>query len=183
MLNKKLPRRTLLAMLLLTSGLAACTTSAPPSDSRAPEYDIVTPGAGDTVTISTKEDGTFIDVRSDRGIGKATVTLAAGQWPEGLTLRFYLAGLESLQLDYEDTKVALSVTTSSQILESANSADSGEIATDPNSPYWMAVTFVDADGQATATTTRDGAILVTMPPDFFAINPRSFGLNWIDFYR
>ena len=47
----------------------------------------------------------------------------------------------------------------------------------------MEVSYVDAAGQVVERAAPDGAILVTLPSDFFSSSPEAFSLNWIDFYR
>jgi len=183
MAGKRTSRRALLALLVVAAGLAACTTAGSEGATAVPEYEISSTKAGDDVTITTENGTAFANVRSESGIGQAAVALLAGQWPQEMTLRFYLAGLEGLQLNYGDTKIALSVTRSGEIVQGATSGDGGEIATDAESPYWMSVTFVNAAGESVPDATRDGAILVTMPTDFRVTDPTSFELEWIDFYR
>jgi hypothetical protein len=175
--------QTLIALFLIAAGLAACTTAVPPSDSAQPYYEITTANVGDDVSIVSEQGTAFVDVRSERGIGETNITLSRGSWPTAMTLRFYLAGLEGMQLDYGSTKVALSINTSGQILQSATTADNGEISTEPASPYWMNVSYIDAQELPVARAVHDGAILVTLPPDFFSSSPETFNLNWIDFYR
>lgn len=173
----------ILSLLLLAGGLAACTAVSISPSSATPQYEISVPGAEDSLTMTVANGATFADIHSTRGIGEASVALVAGEWPAGLTLRFYLDGLESLQLAYGDTKIALSLTTSGPVLQSASTADGGEIATTEESPYHLAVSYVDAEGQPVADKVTGGAILVAMPADFFASDAQAFDLSWIDFYR
>ena len=182
--NRSNRRRSIMGMLLATAVLSACSAAAVPARPSEPMVDVATEGAGNEITFSTGASVAFIDVRSERGIGRATITRVAGQWPEVMTMRLHLRGLENLQVSDGSTKLALSLTRSGQLLQSANSADDGELAvTDDSSPYWMVVRFVDEMGDASATIDPAGAILVDLPPDYMAGAGKRIELEWIDFYR
>lgn len=176
LLKKIRPARgTLFALCFFAGGLVACGAAALPQMPLGPSFDITVPGAADDVTMTTSGDAAFIEVRSERGIGEAGVALRRGLWPANLALRLHLKGLEGLQVAYGDTKLALSVNTSGQVLQSASTADEGEIATAVGSPYWMDVVVQESDAGR--------VYVVTLPADFFAATPATLDFSWIDFYR
>ena len=55
---------------------------------------------------------------------------------------------------------------------------------DSNSPYWMEIRILGSDGEPTkAIPLKDGYFDMELPKKFFGGNPRSFKVEWIDFYR
>lgn len=173
---KKSGKRSLLALVVMAGGLAACSAALAPQAATGPQFDITVARAGDTVAPSREDDITYLDVRSERGIGEAAVIRNNAAWPGQMALRFHLTGLEELQLSYGDTRLALSVTTSGQILQSVSSGAEGEVATAVGDPYWMDVSVEEVKGAGKQ-------FIITLPADFYAQAPPSFDFGWIDFYR
>jgi len=54
------------------------------------------PSEGAQVSIQENPNATRIEIRCERGIGRATITRRSKTWPACIRLRCYLAGLESL---------------------------------------------------------------------------------------
>jgi hypothetical protein len=55
---------------------------------------------------------------------------------------------------------------------------------DTKSPFWMEVRVLGADGKpAKKLPLAGGYVEVVLPKAFFAGNPKSITLNWIDFHR
>lgn len=176
MIRRKHGKQALLALLVMAGGLTACSAALAPQEEADPGLDITVPRTGDSVASSAEGDVTYLDVRSDRGIGEAMIARGRAAWPRKIALRFHLAGLEALRISYGDTSLALSVTTSGRILQSASSGGAREVQTAVGEPYWMDVAVEQKDG-------ADKLFIVGLPADFYAQAPQSFDFGWIDFYR
>ena len=50
------------------------------------------------IKVSQRDGATIFDVRDQFGIGKGTIQLASGTWPEKVLVRLHLAGLEGFGL-------------------------------------------------------------------------------------
>ena len=98
-------------------------------------------------------------------------------------MHFHLQGLESLQYLYAETVVNLSVNTQNMILQSISVDGATEETIDDQSVYWMPVTFVDKQGNASESHVPGGVIEVGAPADFLSGEYSEFTINWIDFYR
>ena len=54
---------------------------------------------------------------------------------------------------------------------------------DRQSPFWMAIRACGKDGKTVDVPVKDGYFEMTLPRAFFADNPRSITVSWVDFYR
>ena len=55
---------------------------------------------------------------------------------------------------------------------------------DSKSLYWMEIRTLDSDGEPTKVIPlKDGCFEMQLPKKFFEGNPKSFKVEWIDFYR
>ncbi|HUP80465.1 MAG TPA: hypothetical protein VM260_18060 [Pirellula sp.] len=55
---------------------------------------------------------------------------------------------------------------------------------DSKNPCWMEIRVLDSEGRPTkAIPVKDGCIEMQLPKKFFEGNPKSFKVEWIDFYR
>lgn len=168
---------------LVIAGLAACSDPVTPVPTDEPLYRVASTRPSSEVSVSNEGESAFVEVYSDTGIGSATVTLIEGSWPETIVMRFHLNGLERLQFMFDKTVIHLSVTSQNMILQSvaAGSAEQEIIADE--SPYWMAVTFLDETGTTVEKPAADGVIEVQAPAAFLAAEATEFTINWIDFHR
>ena len=135
------------------------------------------------VSVQGTAEHVLVDIKSPTGIGAATVSLAPGARPASITLRFHLAGLESMNFRYGQTSISVSISRSGQhrALESVSTGsatDARPIAA--SSPFWMTVTIVSKDD---AYPVQDGYIDVEAPPDFLSGSETQFSFDWVDFYR
>lgn len=164
-------------LLLAVAALAACAPAG------GAEYHVSSNRPSAQVVVTNENGSAFVDIHSDNGIGDATVTLVDGAWPDAITLRFHLEGLEQMQFVYGNTVAGLSVTTQNMLLQGAAVDGSPIEAIDETSRYWMAVSFLDRNGNAVDSPAAGGVIEVQAPADFFEGAHAEFTINWIDFYR
>lgn len=92
---------------------AALVVGQPDREAKEPTYKVVeVRKAADSVVARAEKDRTVFVVTSESGIGGATITLAGGEWPENVTLRFrYAKGqgfhwLEDIRLSTDRVVVA-----------------------------------------------------------------------------
>ena len=135
------------------------------------------------VSVQSTAEQMLVDVKSPTGIGAASIRLAPGARPARVTLRFHLAGLESLSFRYGQTTVAVSVSQSGQhraleTVSTGSAADARPITS--SSPFWMTVTIVSKDD---VYPVQDGYIDVEAPRDFLSGSETQFSFDWVDFYR
>lgn len=63
------------------------------------ELEITVPGGRkDKVTIQADRENSIVNVTSETGIGKATLKITKGDWPEVLTFHLHLKGLEGFHI-------------------------------------------------------------------------------------
>ena len=157
----------------LTLGVGSCSSAA--DHMSKPGFDITTANAGDVIAAQLGQETTTFGIASERGIGRATIALTADTWSDRIVLRFHLGNLEHMSLRYADTRIELSVASTSArtIIQSIrNGQDEQRIA--PDSRYWLNVRIVAGDG---------GYIDVELPDDFLDNRYGEFSIHWIDVYR
>lgn len=136
------------------------------------------------IIIDTPDENTAVfDIVSNTGIDKATVTRISDTWPETLMLRFHLNGLENLDFNYTDIniKVEISSLGDNEIRQSVTKNGLTEII-NTDSEFWLPILISPTQGDTTIPL-EAGTIDVRIPPAFYARNPESFTISWIDFYR
>ncbi len=101
-----------------------------------------------------------------------------------MVLHFLLKGLEKLDVAYGQTTVTASLSSTPEygVIESVRHAADEEREVSPDSPYWMAVTIVPAQGSAATIPLKEGYIKVQLPEDL-GREQRSFTIRWVDFFR
>jgi hypothetical protein len=149
----------------------------------ASSFKITTKRSDDRVDVKTKDDKTFIVIRSPFGISNAIIERTTEQWPDKVVIQLRLQGLENVKLSTDQLKIEASV--SSQNGDVRLWRDGREDSPlDSNSFYWMDFKILDSDGEPTkALPLKDGCIEMQLPKRFFEGNPKSFKVEWIDFYR
>ncbi len=139
------------------------------------------------ITAEWRGDVLIVNVRSESGIGSATVRLPEGDRPRDIIVRLHLSALENLTFAWDagTVEVAVSSTGEAIVRESfqpAGAAAAEEI--DRGSAQWMDVGILSNNPNATPTIPLvDGHFDVSTPRAFLAGDARSFSLSWIDFYR
>lgn len=129
---------------------------------------------------------TFIEVHSPKGIGNAQLRIDHELPPKPFTVRFYLQGLEHLQISTGQLILVASISAldgSTVIQEVATQKDEESTAVmeqvDAESPYWLEIQTAAAENKSTA----DGFIDVRIPERFVAESEPTITLEWVDFYR
>lgn len=154
--------------------VVATLTTLPAARNRAePAYQLECKKPKDTITVRKEKNRTVFRVSSkDCGIGGATMSLKAGQWPAQVTLRFEgFSNLEAFRL------------------VTARIAVSGSVGTSGHMPF----AFVGADGEAPVVEPgaaapageldvqvekRDGFVDVTLPANLL-VGSRKVRFDWI----
>lgn len=165
----------ILALLVASIGLITGTHANPPA---APAYEFKLQKPDDSLAVKTDDKRTLLVVTSASGIGNATITLTAGQWPKHIALRFQYPkdrgfdGLEGFSL----TTARLQVQDKGQPGQTKMPFHllDGEGKVDPND--------ADAGELNVVVERRRGALEIVLPANLFA-GSKAVKLGWIDYYR
>lgn len=171
--------------LLLMGLVCFLSFSSLPAAGDASKFKVTTRKADDTVRV--QEDGgkvTFV-VNSPSGIGNATVERTEDKWPEAVTLKLHLQGLESLTISNGKMKLQGAVSNQDGKVQVRLWKDDKEAEPlDSKSPFWMEIRLVGADGKpAKEIPLKDGFLEMTLPKALLEGEPKSLTVTWIDFYR
>ena len=153
-------------------------------EAQVPHFAIAADSDGSELTVSAQGETTLIDVRSQSGMGSATVELVSGEPPQNIVLRLHLQGLEQFRLLYDGTVVTASVAGNDigSILESATLSEGGERPLTPDSPLWLDIRIVSGQA-APQIPLGQRHFEIRLPKDLLHDGRRSFSIRWIDFYR
>jgi hypothetical protein len=181
-------RRDLLAWIAAAS--AAYTTwefqetgqAAPPIHSPSPRVRIADVKRDASLMVVGNDRETIVDVRSESGIGRATLERTGPAWPESLILRLHLQGLESLSLASDSIQLEWSVPSSGEPKSRATRRllSGAEQPLDSTDPYFAAVRLV---GEARQIPLKRGYFELRIPRKLLEGSVRSLRIQWIDFYR
>lgn len=146
-------------------------------------FKITTKRSDDRVEVKSLDDKTLFVIRSPFGISNATIERTTEHWPDKVVIHMRLKGLENFKLSTDKLKLEASV--SSQNGDVRLWKDGKEDTPfDSKSPYWMEIRILDSDGEPTkAIPLKDGSFEMQIPKKFFGGNPKSFKVEWVDFYR
>jgi hypothetical protein len=147
------------------------------------KFKVTTKKVDDTIEVRAEKHGTIFSVKSPFGIGQAVIERNEEKWPDAVTLRLHLKGLENFRAS--NGKIILDAAVSSQNGSVRLWKDGDENAPlNAKSPLWMEIRMVGGDGKATKEIPlKAGYFEMRLPKAFFEGNPKSITLNWIDFYR
>ena len=155
------------------------------------EFEVVVRKDGDMVETATStssgqavvDDTVIFDIYSQIGIGDAEVKLTKGEWPETISFRVHLMGLEEFKFAYGETVVTASVSSSGEnlILESV-SQNGEEQPISVDSSYYMPIR-IESENSELGIPLEDGYFEIDAPVDFFAGAYDGFAISWVDFYR
>lgn len=174
------PRLCTLALCLpLLSSLAWAV------EDNASKFKVTTRKMDDTVQVQGDAGHVVFSVNSRSGIGSATIERTEDKWPEKVTLKLHLKGLEHLVVSNGKWKLNVAVSNHEEKLRVRLWKDDKETdLLDAKSPCWMEVRVVGADGKpAKELPLKDGYFEMSLPKAFLEDHPKSLSLQWIDFYR
>lgn len=159
------------------------------------------------ITVTPTKTGTFGTARTDNktitlllgsqsGIGSVELAPQSGAWPEQVTLKIAVKGLEGFELS--NGKSTLSISLSSNDLEAApRQSISGLFPIVPKSgePEQTKIIHesITPEHQAWATVRRFppectrspdvASVEIDLPADFLTSQSESLTVSWVDFYR
>lgn len=171
-------------VILAVSTLTAARGVGPPTK-EPPPFKITTKKPDDRVEIDWTGPQVNFAVKSPSGISHAVIERLAEKWPQMVTLRLHLKGLESFEVSNGPSSLHASVSAHEGKPKVRLWKDSKEnTPLDDKSPLWMEVKIVGKDGKpADKLPLEDGYLEMTLPKTFFEGNPNVLKLSWIDFYR
>jgi hypothetical protein len=146
-------------------------------------FKLMTKRPDDRIEVKSEDGETRFVVRSPFGISNATIERTNKEWPEKLVIQLRLQGLENFKLSTDELKLEASVSSHDGSVRLWK--DGKENAPlDSKSPYWMEIKILDNEGKPTrAIPVKDGSFEMQLPKKFLEGNPKSFKVEWIDFYR
>jgi hypothetical protein len=137
-----------------------------------------------TITVATrKPDDRFeltalpgretLTIRSPSGIGGARIERVGDRWPDRLTVRLRLKGLESIKVSNGTAIVSGSASVQGEPRPRLSLARDDQRAQpiDKSSPFFVDIRAID-----------DG-FEFDLPKALFESSPKSMTVEWIDFYR
>lgn len=149
------------------------------------KFKVTTKKKDDAVEIRAEKDRTVFSVKCPSGIGQAVIAREGEDWPGSVVLRLHLKGLENFRVSNGTVALAAAVSGDGKALRVRVWQDAREgTPLDATSPLWMDVRPLTGDGKpAGGLPLKGGSFEITLPKAFFAGNPKSIALRWIDFYR
>jgi hypothetical protein len=139
----------------------------------------------DTISVKADKKAALFTIHSPFGISQASIERLDKTWPDAVALRLHLAGMSRFRAAAGKLTLEAAAGAQNDKLEVRVWKDGNEDAPlDAKSPFWIEIQMFDKDGRrATAIPLKDGYFEVRLPQAFFADNPQSITLRWIDFYR
>lgn len=131
------------------------------------------------IRFEAEGDATILDITSEFGIDKASVTRLTDEWPKSIVVRLHLKGLESFKASNEDVTVEWAVGSDGDSRVTLWKGKE-EIPLDRDSPYFTQGRVVGGDGKVPL---KDGYFEVPLPAKLFEDKLKEVKLHWIDFYR
>jgi hypothetical protein len=164
---------------MLTVGLLALAIAA-----AGPPLKVTAKRDDDRVAAKVEKGVTVIDVRSAFGISGATVERAGDSWPEAITLRLHLTGLESFKATCGKAMLSGFVNGSNKSRPIRLTVGGKEPPQGPDDPFFLDFKAVGKDGKpAQGLPLKDGYFEMRLPKAFLEGNTKSFKLEWVDWYR
>lgn len=155
------------------------------ADEPGQAFSIITKRETDKVIVSSDTKSTIFSIHSPLGIGQATIERTAALWPNMVTLRLHLKGLESFRVTHGDTTLEASVSShhDNMRLRPWVNKKENELL-NSGSKHWMEIRMVGNDGKTTnRIPLNNGYFEMHLPMAIFEENPKSLTFHWIDFYR
>jgi hypothetical protein len=170
-------KKSILLLAFLLAGIVGASEGDAPA-----KFKISAKRTDDSVEVRANKDKTLFIIKSPTGISQAVIEREAEKWPDNVTLRLNLKGLESLKASNGAVKLDASLASDDKMRQWKDGKEDTPL--DAKSPLWMKIQILSNDGKpAKEIPLRDGYIEVVLPRAFFADNPKSITISWIDFYR
>ena len=135
-----------------------------------PALEIEVPRAGDTVEIIHEPEQVVLDIRSEMGIGKATIT-PADRWPERLVLRLHIRNLEGLTLQNSEVEVSSFLGSEPEVDYHRRNESGGFDRRRPAGKVTVEIQWVD------------DYIEALVPPLLLEDPTDPLWIQWVDYYR
>jgi hypothetical protein len=150
-----------------------------------PAFTISTKRDDDKVEVKAEEGKARFSVHSPFGISQVVIERIGNNWPDIVTLRLHLKGLEHFQVtNGTDTLVVALSSHQGKQQTRLWLNDKEDSPLNVKSPFWMTVCMVGEDGKPAETIPLvNGHFEMRLPKALFEGNPKSISINWIDFYR
>jgi hypothetical protein len=147
------------------------------------QFKITTRREDDEVRVQAAKDHTVFTVKSPFGISQTEIERLGPQWPEAIIIRVYLKGLSLFQAKHGAMQLdaTVSIEDGKPMIRLWKGGDENA-RVDAKDPLWINFRVLGEDGKpATTLPLRDGYFEAPLPRAFFAGNPRSVVIRWIDF--
>lgn len=146
-------------------------------------FKIATKRSDDRIEVESEDDKTVFIVRSPFGISSATIERTTKKWPDKVVIQLRFKGLENFKLSTDKRKLEASVSSHDGTLRIWKDGKE-DSPLDSKSHFWMEIKLLDKAGEPTkAIPLKDGLFEMQLPKKFFEGNPKSFKVEWVDFYR
>jgi hypothetical protein len=171
------------AIVILATAVTRCHGDEQPGT--RPQFKFTMKRESDRVEVLVEMNKTVFSIHSPFGISEATIERRDDMWPEAVALRLQLKGLDGFRIS--NGKLTLNATASShenkrQVRQWKDGKEDSLL--DSRSPFWMEIRNVGSDAKPVEDIPlKDGYFEMQLPKAFFEGNPKSFTVNWIDFYR
>ncbi|MEI8379604.1 MAG: hypothetical protein WCJ09_05720 [Planctomycetota bacterium] len=148
-------------------------------------FKITTKRDTDRVIVDSQSGKAVISIRSPFGMSQAVISRTEKTWPDAMTLKLHLQGLESFSVSNGKVTIHAAVSSSESKPRPRVWKDNAEnVLLDDESPYWPDLRMIGRDGKpAGAIPLKDGYFEIILPKRLFEGNPHSITVDWIDFYR
>ncbi|MFO1044404.1 MAG: hypothetical protein U0941_21745 [Planctomycetaceae bacterium] len=148
-------------------------------------FKITTKRDTDRVDVDVKSGKAEISIRSPFGISQANIVRVGKSWPEVVTLKLHLKGLEKFSVSNGNVTIHAAVSSSDPASRVRVWKDNAEnVPVDDESPYWLDLRMIGSDGKPTKSIPlQEGYFEIRLPKPLFEGNPASISVDWIDFYR
>ncbi len=124
---------------------------------------------------------TVFSIHSPSGIGSATIH--RDSWPDHLTLRLHLRGLEGLTVHHGSVTLKASVLSHSGHHRLVRVVEDGqEVPVKDGSPYWTKILAFNAKGKPVQGLPGQGGYFEMIVPKAM-LEAKPLTIDWIDFYR
>lgn len=182
-MRRSLPRWIAVTIAACASVLPALAARAAPPTVPSKPFVRVTEAKRDAqLAVAGDDHETIIEVRSESGIGRATLERTGPRWPESLILRLHLKGLESLSLVRDEVRLEWSVPSSGEPQSRATrrTPEGVEQSIDSTHPDFASIRIV---GAARQIPLKQGYFELRVPRKLLDGSPPTLRIQWIDFYR